>query len=120
MLRTIDILSLIEEQKTTKLTELAKQLGVPACRLRELLRGLEEHKLLDYDDRTGTVRIAKWLTQKDREIEEKSPAVGAIILPRYQEITIQDIAIGNYSKQDLELKVRIKPRLKEIAICDLG
>jgi len=120
MLSTIDILSLIEEQKTIDIKQLAKKLEMPLGNLKEILIDLAKNKLIEYNDKTGKIELPNWLTKIDKEIEKLKPATGAIILPRYQEIRIQEITIGNFTKNDLELKVRLKARLKEIAICDVS
>jgi predicted transcriptional regulator len=112
------MLSLIEEQKTVDVKQLAKKLEIPLSSLKEILTGLAEHKLIEYNETTGKINLPNWLTKIDKEIEKLKPATGAIILPRYQEIKIQEITIGNFTKNDLELKVRLKARLREIAICD--
>jgi hypothetical protein len=118
MLSTIDVLSLIEEQKTLSIKQLAKKLETPEDNLKEILTDLAKYKLVDYNEKTGKIKMPNWLTRIDQEVEKLKPATGEIILPRYQEIRIQDITVGNYTKNDLELKVRLKARLKEIAICD--
>jgi len=118
MLSTIDMLSLIEEQKKVDIKQLAKKLEIPLGNLKEILTDLTKYKLIEYNEKTGKIKLPNWLTKIDKEIEKLKPATGAIILPRYQEIKIQDITIGNFTKNDLELKVRLKARLKEIAICD--
>jgi hypothetical protein len=51
-------------------------------------------------------------------MEATKPTVGEIILPKYQEIQIQGIVIGNYTKEALALKIWIKAKIKEIAICE--
>lgn len=115
----IDILLLIEEQKTIDLKQLSKKLEISLGNLEEILIDLAKYKLVEYNEKTGKIKLPNWLTRMEREIEALKPPTGAITLPRYQEIKIQDIAIGNFTKSDLELKVRIKARVKEIAICDL-
>jgi hypothetical protein len=114
------MLSLIEEQRTIDIKQLAKKLEIPIGNLKEILMDLAKYKLVEYDEKTGKIKLPDWLTKIDKEIEKLKPATGAIILPRYQEIKIQDITIGNFTKNDLDLKVRLKARLKEIAICDLS
>jgi len=114
------MLSLIEEQKTIDIKQLAKKLEIPLGNLKEILIDLTKYKLIEYNEKTGKIKLPNWLTKIDKEIEELKPATGAIILPRYQEIKIQEITIGNFTKNDLELKVRLKARLKEIAICDVS
>jgi hypothetical protein len=114
------MLSLIEEQKTIDIKQLAKKLEISVGNLKEILMDLAKYKLVEYNEKTGKIKLPDWLTKIDKEIEELKPATGAIILPRYQEIKIQDITIGNFTKNDLDLKVRLKARFKEIAICDLS
>jgi len=120
MLSTVDVLSTIEEKKTVNAKQLAKKLEIPLNSMKEILKDLAEHKLLDYNEKTGETKLPAWLTKIDEEMEELRPATGDIILPKYQEIKIQDITIGNFTKNDLELKVRLKARLKEIAVCDVS
>jgi hypothetical protein len=120
MLTTIDLLSFIEEQKTVDVRQLARKLEIPILDLKEILTDLTKHELLEYDEKTGRIKLPSWLIKVDKEIEEFAPATGAIILPRFQEIKIQDVAVGNFTRNDLELKVRLKARFKEIAICDVG
>jgi hypothetical protein len=120
MLTTIDLLTLIEEQKTIDITQLAKKLEIPILNLKEILTEMTKHNLLEYNEKTGKLRLPSWLIEIDKEIEELAPATGAIILPRFQEIKIQDVDVGNFTKNDLELKIRLKAKSKEIAICDVG
>jgi len=120
MLSTIDVLSLIEEQESVDIKQLAKKLETPLGNLKEILIDLARYKLIEYTEETGKIKLPNWLTKINKEIEKLKPATGAIILPRYQEIKIQDITIGNFTKNELELKVRLKAKLKEIAICDVS
>ena len=120
MLSTTDILSFIEEQKTVDIKQLAKKLEIPLGSLKEILTDLAKYKLVEYNEKTGEIKLSNWLAKIDKEIEKLKPAIGEIILPRYQEIKIQEISIGNFTKNDLELKVRLRARLKEIAICDVS
>ena len=117
---TIDLLSLIEEYKIMNVKQLARKLEIPLRDLKEVLMDLIEYKLVDYEEETGKVKLASWLNSINREINELKPSTGTIILPRYQEIMIQDVAVGNFTRNDLELKVRLKAGSKEIAICNLA
>ncbi|NWG11517.1 hypothetical protein HXY33_07235 [Candidatus Bathyarchaeota archaeon] len=118
MPNTIDILSVIEEQKLYNITSLAKKLEIPLEQLKKILTNLKRHNLLEYNIKTGKITLPAWLINIDKKIENVKPATGAIILPTNEEVRIQDVAIGNFTKKDLELKIRIKAKLKEIAICD--
>jgi hypothetical protein len=118
MLSTVDLLSVIEEQKICGIEQLAKKLEMSVEQLEELIKTLSNHNLLKYSPKSGRVKLPLWLVNIDKQIEESKPATGTIILPRYQEIAIQGITIGNFTRNDLELKMRFGARLKEIAICD--
>lgn len=120
MLSTIDILCLIEDQEIHNVKQLAKKLEIPLDQLKEIMLNLSKHKLVEYDSKTGKVVLPNWLVNIEKEIEDMKPPTGAIILPRNEEVKIQDIAIGNFTKKDLELRIRLKTKLKEIAICDLS
>jgi hypothetical protein len=120
MLSTVDILCTIEDQGIHDVKQLARKLDISVKQLKEVLLNLSKHKLVDYDSKTGKVVLPNWLVDIDREIEEAKPPTGAIILPKNEEVKIQDMAIGNFTKKDLELRIRLKAKLKEISICDLG
>jgi len=119
MLTTADLLTIIEEQKSLNIKKLAKKLEIPEKSLHEILTNLRKNNFIEYNKKTGTVTLPKWLININKKIEKQKPATGEIILPRYQEIKIQDTHIGNYTEKDLQLKIRLKPKYKEIAICDI-
>lgn len=120
MLTTADLLTIIEERKSLNIKRLAKKLEIPEKSLREILTNLQDNNLIEYDPETGRITLPKWLININRKIEKAKPATGEIILPKYREIKIQDLLIGNYTKNDLELKIRLRAKQKEIAICPLA
>lgn len=119
MITVADLLSLLEERKIKNIEQLAREVDIPIENLHLILTDLNQHNLVEYNTKTGDVALSKWLQKISRRIERSKPASGEIILPRYGEIQIQDVVIGNYTSRDLELKVRLRARFKEIAICDL-
>jgi hypothetical protein len=120
MSSAMDILYVIEEQKPQDVKQLAKRLGISLDLLKEILTYLSKHDLIEYNAKTGQVLLPTWLANIERKIDEIKPPTGAIILPRNGEVRIEDVAIGNFTKKDLELKIRLRARLKEIAICDFS
>jgi len=119
MLSTTDILSIIEEQETYNVKQLAKNLEIPVQQLEKILNELSEHDLVQYNQKTSEVTLSPWLMNINHEIEDAKPATGSLILPKNQEIKIQDITIGNFTRKDLELNIRLKGKTKEIAIAEI-
>lgn len=120
MLSAAEILSAMEEGEKYKVKKLARRLQIPPKNLERILEDLSQHNLVEYDQKCGEVKLASWLAQINREMEDLKPAVGTIILPKNQKITLQDIAIGNYTELDLELNVRLDSKIKEIAISKIS
>ena len=117
---TADLLALVEEKSLKNIKQLAKEVEIPLEKLHAILISLSQHGLVEYDSKTGKVALPKWLLNINQKIEKEKTATGEIILPKYKEIQIQDILIGNYTGNDLELKVRLKADMKEIAICPIA
>lgn len=120
MLSTTDILSIIEQEKIHDIKQLAKQLEIPVEQLEKILKDLSKHNLVEYNQQMGKVKISPWLININKEIEELKPTTGTIILPKNQEIKLQDVTIGNFTNEDLELNVKLKAKRKEIAICEIS
>lgn len=120
MLSTTDILSIIEEEKTYNIKRLAKKLEIQMEQLEKILKDLSKYNLVEYNQQTGKVKISPWLINIDKEIEDLKPTTGTIILPKNQEIKFQDVTIGNFTDEDLELNVKMKTKQKEIAICKMS
>jgi hypothetical protein len=119
MLTTADLLGIIEEKKSLNIKKLAKKLEISERSLHEILTNLQGNNLIEYNPNTGQITLPKWLMNINRKMEKAKPATGQIILPKYKEIKIQDLLIGNYTRSDLELKIRLRAKQKEIAICPL-
>jgi len=119
MLSTTDILSAIEEKETHNIKQLAKKLEIRAEQLEKILNELSEYNLVQYNQQTGRVTLSPWLANINEEIQNAKPATGSLILPKNQEIKIQDITIGNFTEKDLELHIRLKAKSKEIAISEI-
>jgi predicted transcriptional regulator len=119
MLTVADLLTLIQDERNPNIKKLAKKLEIPQDQLQEVIKILERHKLLKYDSKAEKITLPKWLSNINKKIEATKPTTGEIILPKYQEIQIQDITIGNYTKEALGLKIWLKAKRKEIAICSI-
>jgi len=114
-----DLLTLIEEQESLSIKKLANELEISEENLHEILTSLCQHNFIEYNQKIGTITLPKWLTNIDRKINSEKSAVAEILLSKYREMQIQDVLIGNYTGKDLELKIRLRAKSKEIAICDV-
>ncbi|MEM3731879.1 MAG: hypothetical protein QXE74_08970 [Candidatus Bathyarchaeia archaeon] len=107
------------EERISNIKQLSERLEIQIDQLHQILTNLNRHNLVKYDPKTGEVSIPKWLLNINKQMETLKPATGEIVLPKYQEIQIQDVVIGNYTRIDLQLKIRLGSRRKEIAICTM-
>jgi hypothetical protein len=115
-----EILYAIEEEETLNAKKLAKKLDVPMDQLEEILTDMTKKSVVEYNRQTGKVRLSPWIARLGKELENIRPTTGTIILPRNQEIKLQDIVVGNFTNTDLELIVRLRTNRKEIAICTVS
>jgi len=113
-----DLLSILEEEKASNIKQLAKKSGIQVTQLEKILKDLSKHNIIEYNQQTGRIKMSPWLISVDKEIENIKPATATIILPKNQEIKLQDIVIGNFTDKDLELNIRLAVKQKEIAICN--
>lgn len=114
-----DLLTLLEEQKTKNIEKLAEETEIPKEVLHLILKDLDKRNLVKYNDKTGEVTLPAWLLEVNEKIEKGKAPAGEVILPKCAEVRVQDIVIGNFTSKDLALKIRLRARIKEIAICDL-
>jgi len=115
---TTDLLSILEEEKTSNIKQLAKKSGIQVPQLEKILKNLSKHNIVEYNQQTGRIKMSPWLLNAEKMIENIKPATATIILPKNQEIKLQDIVIGNFTDKDLELNLRLTVKQKEIAICN--
>jgi hypothetical protein len=113
---TAEVLCAIEEEETVDARELAKKLDIPLDRLEKILTGMMKKSVVEYDRQSGKIRLSSWIANLGKELENMKPATGTIILPKNQEIKLQDMLIGNFTNTDLELLVRLRTNRKEIAL----
>lgn len=119
MLSIADILMEIKEEECD-IKSLAEKFNLTIERLEEILKCLSEYNIVEYEQQTGKVRAPIWLSEIEVKMEEVNPVVGTMIIPKNQKVRLQEITIENFTDMDLELNIRLGPKLKEIAICKMG
>jgi hypothetical protein len=115
-----EILLAIEEGETLSDIELAKKLDIPMDQLEKILTDMMEKSVVEYDKQSGKIRLSGWIANLGKELETVRPATGSIVLPKNQEVKLQDVVIGNYTSSDLELLVRLRTNRKEIALRNIS
>jgi len=101
------------------LDEIARKLKINPGILEETLRFLGEHDLIKYEEETQRAKMNQaWRTLLLTELGEETQkqAVGTIIIPNRETITIQQTSISNLTGTDIELEIKIKGQIREITI----
>jgi hypothetical protein len=115
-----EILLAIEEEEALSAKELAEKLGIPMDQLEKILADMMKKSVVEYDKQSGRIRLSGWIANLGKELETVKPATGSIIVPKNQEVKLQDVVIENFTGTDLELLVRLRTNRKEIALRALG
>jgi len=115
-----DFLNLIKDGTWHSLTQLSKELSLPTEQLAKISETLSEQGLIQYREEAGCVRIdPEWspiLSEANEEEAEHKPAVGTVIIPSQESVTIQNVRITNVTEKEVELWIRVCKKLTEIAI----
>jgi hypothetical protein len=115
-----EILLAIEEEETLSARKLGKKLDIPMDQLEKILTDMMKKSVVEYDKQSGKIRLSGWIANLGKELETVKPATGSIVLPKNQEVKLQDVVIGNFTSMDLELLVRLGTNRKEIALRNIS
>jgi hypothetical protein len=114
------LLHLLEDGKWHSVNDLAEELGWNA---KEVVRAaISVSPLVDFENESKRVRLRSWVMRVPARVETKGgkASVGSVIIPTEENVTIQNVVIGNCTDVDIELGVRvIDERLRELMIFKL-
>ena len=115
------LFSLIKDGAWHSLTQLSKELSLPAEQLAKISEILSEQGLIQYREEAGLVKAdlesSSILTEDDPEEKvEHKPPVGTFIIPFQETVTIQNVQITNATEKEVELWIKVHKKLTEIAI----
>ena len=115
------LFNLIKDGTWHTLTQLSKELSLPAEQLAKISEILSEQGLIQYREEAGLVKAdlerSSILTEDDpKEKVEHKPPVGTFIIPFQETVTIQNVQITNATEKEVELWIKAHKKLDEIAI----
>lgn len=118
----IHMFTILEDGAWHSLKEIAEQTAVPIDKLASYCQNISKHQLVEYDVKTGKVRLGNQLKnmimklKPDEEAEWQRLGAGTIIIPPQKIFQIQQVTIQNTTEQDLEFEFTFNKKLREIVI----
>jgi predicted transcriptional regulator len=53
-----DLLSILEEEKSSNIKQLAKKSGIQVTQLEKILKDLSKHNIVEYNQQTGKIKMS--------------------------------------------------------------
>jgi len=118
-LATIDnFLDLLKDETWHTIKEIAEKLNQTTQQVAETAKTLTQQNLIQYNEKAGFLKInpeyKNLLTNEEKPPHK--PAIGSIILPTKETITIQDTEITNITDTNLELLIKTCKKQTKLAI----
>lgn len=115
------LIDLLKDGEWHSTEEMAEKTETTEKNIEELIKTLSEYQLLQYDEINKKAKLnLAWkkleLENKTHEKKEGKTALGTIILPNEQTITVQNTKISNLTDEELELEIKMNGKIREIAI----
>ena len=115
------LIDLLKDGEWHSTEEMAEKTETTEKNIEELIKTLSEYQLLQYDEINKRAKLnMAWkkleLENRTREEKEGKMALGTIILPNEQTITVQNTKISNLTNEELELEIKMNGKIREIAI----
>jgi hypothetical protein len=113
-----DLFDFIKNGERHGIRELSEKLRIPQDKMVDMSKFLSQKGLIEFNERDRWVRIQpKWRSILfEEEIEEAKPAIGTLIIPPRQTITIQKVQISNESDVAVELGISVEREILKLAI----
>jgi len=115
---TQDLLDLLKDEAWHPIKKIAEKLNLTAEQTVTIAKALAQQNLVQYNERAGWLKINpeyKTLLTTEEKPTHK-PAIGSIILPTKETITIQDVEVTNITDTNLELLIRTCKKQTKLAI----
>jgi hypothetical protein len=101
-------LDLLKDETWRTIKEIAEKLGLTTEQTINLAKALAQQNLIQYNEKAGWLKInpeyKNLLTNEEKPPHK--PAIGSIILPTKETITIQNVQVTNITDTNLELLIR--------------
>jgi len=115
---TDDFLNLLKDETWHTIKEIAEKLNLTTEQTANIAKALAQKNLVQYNEKVGWLKINpeyKTLLTTEDELPHK-PAIGSIILPTKETITIQDVEVTNITDTNLELLIKTCKKQTKLAI----
>ena len=115
---TQDFLDLLKDGTWHTIKEIAEKLNQTTEQTVNIAKALAQQNLIQYNEKAGWLKINpeyKTLLTTEEKPTHK-PAIGSIILPAKETITIQDIEVTNITDTNLELLIKTCKKQTKLAI----
>jgi hypothetical protein len=109
---------LLKDETWHSTKEIAEKRNLTIEQITRTARTLAQQNLIQYNEKTGWLKINpeyKVLLTEEEKPPHK-PAIGSIILPAKETITIQDIVVTNITDTNLELLIKTCKKQTKLAI----
>jgi hypothetical protein len=113
-----DFLDLLKDETWHTIKDIAEKLGLTTEQTANTAKALAQQNLIQYNEKAGWLKINpeyKTLLTNEEKPPHK-PAIGSIILPTKETITIQDVQVTNITDTNLELLIRTCKKQTKLAI----
>jgi hypothetical protein len=113
------IFSVLKDEAWHSVAELSEKTEIEANKLVEYSQFLAGKGIVLYDDKNQRVKIVpEWsrLLPPETELVEPRSTVANFIIPGKTSVVVQSTRISNLSQIELEVTLRIKDRIREVAI----
>ena len=105
---TDDFFDLLKNERWHNIKEIAEKLNQTPEQTAKIAKTLVQRNLIRYNEKAGWIKINpeyKTLLTGEEKPPHK-PAIGSIILPTKETITIQNVEVTNITDTNLELLIR--------------
>jgi hypothetical protein len=113
------IFTLLKDEAWHSVAELSEKTEVEANKLVKYSQFLARKGIVQYDDQNLRVKVEReWrrLLPDETELIEPRSSVANFIIPGKTSVVVQSTRISNLSSIDLEVTLRIKDRIREVAV----
>jgi len=115
---TDNFLNLLKDETWHTIKEIAQKLNQTTEQTQNIAKALAQQNLIQYNEKAGYLKINPEYTTllTNQQKPPHKPAIGSIILPTKETITIQNTQITNITNTNLEILIKTCKKQTKLAI----